>query len=55
MGMVRIDMIHFNNTVAPVSYLAAFLCSVLFALIVNRFMKRSIGKINMAGSLKAVE
>lgn len=55
MSMVKIDMITFNDVVKPASYIAAFVCTVLFALIVNRFMRRNIGKINMAESLKAVE
>ena len=55
MSMLKIDMITFNNVVHPISYIAAFVCTVLFAFIVNRFMKRNIGKINMAESLKAVE
>ena len=55
MSMVRIDMITFNECVSPISYLLAFVCTVLFAVIVNLFMKRRIDKINMAESLKAVE
>ena len=55
MSMVKIDLITFNNTIKPVSYLIAFVFSVLFAVIVNHFMKRQIGKVNMAESLKAVE
>ena len=55
MSMVRIDMITFNDYVSPISYLLAFVCTVLFAVIVNHFMKRRIDKIDMAESLKAVE
>ena len=55
MSMVRIDMITFNDFVSPISYLLAFVCTVLFAVIVNHFMKRRVDKINMAESLKAVE
>ena len=55
MSMVKIDMINFDNVIHPLSYLMAFVCTVLFALIVNRFMKRQIEKVNMAESLKAVE
>lgn len=55
MSMVKIDMITFNNYVSPLSYLLAFVCTVLFAVIVNKFMKRRIDKINMTESLKAVE
>ena len=55
MSMVKIDMITFNDCVAPLSYLLALVCTVLFAVIVNQFMKRRIDNINMAESLKAVE
>ncbi|MBQ8403819.1 MAG: ABC transporter permease [Clostridia bacterium] len=55
MSMVKIDLITFNNTVEPISYFVAFVLSVLFAVIVNQFMKRQINKVNMAESLKAVE
>ena len=55
MSMIRIDLIHFNNTVKPISYLFAVILSILFAVIVNHFMKRQINKVNMAESLKAVE
>ena len=55
MSMVRIDLITFNCTVTPISYLFAFLFSVLFAVIVNGMMKRQVAKVNMAESLKAVE
>lgn len=55
MGMVKIDMINFDNVINPLSYLLAFVCTVLFAIIVNRFMKHQIEKVNMAESLKAVE
>ena len=55
MSMVKIDMLNFNNFVKPLSYVLAFVFTVLFAIIVNHFMKRRIDKINMAESLKAVE
>ena len=55
MSMVKIDMINFDNVISPLSYLMAFVCTVLFAIIVNRFMKHQIEKVNMAESLKAVE
>lgn len=55
MSMVKIDMITFNDRVTPLSYLLAFAFSILFAVIVNHFMKRQINKVNMAESLKAVE
>ena len=55
MSMVKIDLITFQNSIKPVSYLLAFVFSILFAVIVNHFMKRQINKVNMAESLKAVE
>ena len=55
MSMVRIDLVTFNSIVTPISYAAAFVCTVLFAVIINQIMKSRLGKINMAESLKAVE
>lgn len=55
MDMIVIDMFTFNVHVKPVSYLLAFVCTVLFAVVVNLFMRRQIGRIHMAESLKAVE
>lgn len=55
MSMVKIDMITFNDKVTPLSYLLAFIFSILFAAIVNRIMRKQIDKVNMAESLKAVE
>ena len=55
MSMVKIDLINFSNMIKPVSYLLAFVFSILFAVLVNRFMKRQINKVNMAESLKAVK
>lgn len=55
MSMVKIDMITFNDKVTPLSYLLAFVFSILFAAIVNRIMRKQIDKVNMAESLKAVE
>lgn len=55
MSMILIDLLEFSTYVKPVSYVLALLCTMLFALIVNLFMKRRIGKIPMAESLKAVE
>lgn len=55
MSMVKIDLVDFNEIIKPVSFIYALIGTVLFALIVNVFMKRQIGKIKMAESLKAVE
>lgn len=55
MSMVRIDLVTFNSIVTPISYVAAFICTVLFAVIINQIMKTRLSKINMAESLKAVE
>lgn len=55
MSMILIDLLKFCTYIEPVSYVLSLLCTMLFALIVNLFMKRHIGKIPMAESLKAVE
>lgn len=55
MSMVKIELVDFNQIIRPISYIYAIFGTVLFALIVNVFMKRQIGKIKMAESLKAVE
>lgn len=55
MSMVKIELVDFNQIIRPISYVYAIVGTVLFALIVNVFMKRQISKIKMAESLKAVE
>ncbi len=55
MSMILIDSLSFDVHVKPISYVLAFICTVSFAIIVNLFMKRQIGKICMTESLKAVE
>lgn len=55
MSMIQIDSFAFNTHITSVSYLLSFVCTLLFASVVNLFMRRQIGKIKMAESLKAVE
>ncbi|MBQ8638310.1 MAG: ABC transporter permease [Lachnospiraceae bacterium] len=55
MTMIQIDSMAFDRTIRPVSFVLAFFCTLLFAVIVNFVMKRQIGRIQMAESLKAVE
>ena len=55
MSMILIDMLKFDVHVKPVSYVLSLICTMLFAIVVNIVMKRQIGKIHMAESLKAVE
>ena len=55
MSMILIEALKFPLIIKPESYVMAFICTVLFAVIVNLFMKRQIAKIPMAESLKAVE
>lgn len=55
MHMIQIDTMFFDIHVTFFSYLLAFICTILFAVITNLFMRRRIGKIPMAESLKAVE
>ncbi|MGM9607359.1 MAG: ABC transporter permease [Oscillospiraceae bacterium] len=55
MSQIVIDLFVFDIHVKPISYVMALICTVLFAVIVNLFMRRQIEKIPMAESLKAVE
>lgn len=55
MSRIDVDMICFKVQVTPLSYLLAFVMTMLFAVIVNLAIYRSIDKINMAESLKSVE
>ena len=55
MRMVMVDNSCFNVHIERPSYLAAFVCTVVFAWAVNRVMRRHIRAIPMAESLKAVE
>lgn len=55
MSMIIIDFMYFDVHITPFSYLLSVICTILFAVAVNLFMKRQIKKIHMAESLKAVE
>ncbi|MDD6036190.1 MAG: FtsX-like permease family protein [Lachnospiraceae bacterium] len=55
MSFISIDLLDYPLLIKPESYVMALICTVLFACVVNLFMKRQIAKIPMAESLKAVE
>lgn len=55
MKLIVIDRISFNLHIEPLSFGIALICTILFAVFVNQFMKRQIDRIPMAESLKAVE
>ena len=55
MSMILIDSFAFDIKVTAISYILSLVCTVLFAVIVNLFMRKQIGNIKMAESLKAVE
>lgn len=55
MGRILIDNMTFPDVIRPVSYLLAWGITVLFAVLVSRVMRRHIGTIPMAESLKAAE
>lgn len=53
--MIDIDGLLFPVHIKGISYLTAFVLTVLFAVLVNQYMKRKVEKIHMAESLKTVE
>lgn len=55
MSMIRIDSVSFANLIRPGSFLLSVVCTMLFSIVVNFFMRWRIRKIKMAESLKAVE
>ena len=55
MNRIVIDSLAFDIHVTALSYVLSLIITVLFAVLVNLFMKRQIMKIPMAESLKAVE
>lgn len=55
LSRVLLDNLTFPFIVHKISYLLTLICTILFAAIVNMFMRRSIAQIHMAESLKAVE
>lgn len=55
MSMILIDSFTFNMQITALSYVMSLICTILFAVLVNLFMRRQVAKIKMAESLKAVE
>ncbi|MDE5996178.1 MAG: ABC transporter permease [Eubacterium sp.] len=55
MKLIVIDRITFDVSIESTSFVVAIICTILFAMLVNQFMKRRIDRIPMAESLKAVE
>ena len=50
---VEVNAVMFGRTIKPMSYVYALAISVVFTLLVNEVMRRSIRKIDMVESLKA--
>ena len=55
MAQLIVDMVYFNETIKPMSYVYSMLLTLLFTLLVNLVMRRKLDTINMAESLKSVE
>ena len=55
LGRILLDDMTFPFVIHGISYLLALVCTMIFAAVVNLFMRRSIAGIQMAESLKAVE
>lgn len=55
MVMVELDNVMFGRLVKPVSYVYAFMVTLMFTLIVNQVMKKKLKQIPMVESLKSVE
>jgi len=55
MNQVKVEMIRFDIQISALSFVAAVLLTMLFALLVNLFTRRKITSIEMATSLKSIE
>ncbi|MGM9521421.1 MAG: FtsX-like permease family protein [Oscillospiraceae bacterium] len=54
-GQIKVDLISFTPRILFLSYLAAFLLTILFSILVDVFMYRRLCRINTAEALKAAE
>ena len=55
MLQIKIDMVSFEINILPVSYLYSVLAVLGFTVCVDRILRRKIGRIDMAESLKSIE
>lgn len=55
MEQINVDMVSFNETINPVSYIYAVVIVLCFTFIVDRIMRRKLKRINMAEALKSIE
>lgn len=54
-SVAEIDIVMFGRTVKPLSYVYAIILSFVFSMLVNLIMHRKLNKVDLVGSLKAVE
>lgn len=55
MSQVQVDQVKFATRILPISYVYSVLLTMVFALIVNWFMRGKLEKISMTESLKSVD
>lgn len=55
MKQIIVDMIAFNESVEPISYLYSTLMVILFAVFTDLVLRRKLRRINMAEALKSIE
>ena len=55
MAQIRIDSMTFSSRIAPLSYLTAFVMTLLFTAVISLGMRPRLRRIDMAESLKSIE
>ena len=55
LGTCEINILRFENTIHPLSYVYATTITIVFSIIVNIVTYFALKKIDMIGSLKSVE
>ncbi len=54
-SVAEIDVVMFGRTIKPLSYVFAVTLSFVFSFLVNLIMHRKLNKVDLVGSLKAIE
>ncbi|MBR0417429.1 MAG: ABC transporter permease [Firmicutes bacterium] len=55
MGIISMDMVRFGNNIYPMSFIYAYVITIVFTLIVLQLTKKPLRQIQMVESLKSVE
>ena len=55
MIVVELEDIRFGRVISSYSYLTSFAITIIFSIVVNKFMEKHLRNIQMVESLKSIE